>query len=103
MSTVPTIIVNASTDMDVNYMYCYPFYFLDATAGNISIDLTDQNIGNGLYYEFYRTDASINTCTITAKTGYTINGGASITLAANQYLKIINNGTDWVGMRFTCT
>lgn len=103
MSTIATASINTSTDMDVNYMYCYPFYFLDATAGNISIDLTNQNIGNGLYYEFYRQDITANTCTITAKTGYTINGSASITLSANQYLYLINNGSDWVGIRHTST
>lgn len=99
MSNVATITLSSSKDMNDDYTYFYGFLFLDASSGNMDIDLTDQGIGYGVFYEFYRIDSSTNTCTINAKTGYTINGNASITLSNGQYLKLIDNGTNWIPIR----
>ena len=95
-----TLTINSSTDMDNNSVNTYGFFFIDASGGNISLDLPITGINYGSYYEFVRTDSSVNTVTLNTKTGYTIGGSASLTLGISQYLYLINNGTDWFVVRF---
>lgn len=57
--------------------------FIDASAGAVVQTLPDGNVGDVSYY-FIKTDSSVNTITIQAATGQTIQGSATATLSA-QY------------------
>jgi hypothetical protein len=89
--------------MNENYMNYYTLYLIDASQGNIEIKISNESLGQGLFYEFLRTDHSANTVTLSAKPDYTINGQTNLTLDVNQYAKLINNGNDWIAPRFTNT
>lgn len=70
--------------------------FCDATEGTIGVSLPTAVNNNGKLFEIIKTDSSVNALTISADGSETINGLASVGLAA-QYdtLKIVSNGTEW--------
>jgi hypothetical protein len=72
---------------------------VDATAGNISINLAPANTW-GQYKSpiviFKRIDASVNTVTVFAIGGNNVDGGASFTLAAGASEIVVSDSfNDW--------
>ena len=78
-------------------------YFVDASAGNVTLTLLDLNSAwNGTYWIIKRVDTASNTVTISAPSGTSIDGSSSLTLLVNNssvpnnssvVLMIHNDGT----------
>lgn len=64
--------------------------YVDATAGAVNKYLPNGDVNPDKDYQYVKIDASVNTVTINAYTGQTINGAATYVLAA-QYDRL------WVG------
>lgn len=102
MSSYSLITVSTNADMDLDYLNGYQILLLNASGGSFSINLTDQGVNYGSAYVFIRTDTvNTNTITINAKTGYTINGNASVNIEINKYVEFICNGYNWLTLNFT--
>jgi len=90
--------INTDLDMDTNQgeYYGYGYYLVDASAGNITIQLPGSGY-NGMAFVFNRIDNSTNTATFQAKTGFTVNGASSITLGISQFISpAMLNNTNWL-------
>lgn len=73
--------------------------FVDATAANRTITLPAARIAGGQWtfpLTIRRIDASGNTVTVAAKTGDTVDGAASVTIAANRSrILVSDSATRW--------
>ena len=70
--------------------------FADATSGNVTVTLPTASSFTGYRFYVKRIDGSGNTCSIARSGSDTIDGGTSVSLAA-QYtsLTIISDGSAW--------
>ena len=69
--------------------------FVDCTLGNITLTLPPAKLypeGFSVGYKIYRIDASANSVTVATQGTDTINGAASITIAATSVKNINSNG-----------
>src|SRR5262249_53236650 len=71
---------------------------VDGSAGAFTVTLPDATLSYGSETIFFkRTDSSANTVTVTAASGQTIDGGASVTLTGQwQALRLMSDGADWL-------
>ena len=72
-------------------------YTVDASGGNVVINLPASAGIGGRIYQFFRTDGSGNSATITPNGAELIQGSATKTLDnANHSVKLFNTGAGWV-------
>ena len=88
------VLINTDTDMDQNGNTGYNYFLVDASSNNIDVQMSN-SAWDGLTFIYNRTDASSNVVSLSAKTGYTINGNASIILPINKTVEIVYYQGTW--------
>lgn len=101
MSNYSTCLITTDIDQGTNGYDGYNLYIIDASSNNINITLTTNYLSNGLYYYFIRIDNSVNSVTLTAPSGYTINNTTNINLNTNQSCEMLFNNNNWICPRYT--
>ena len=90
-TSLTTLDITATGSLDVTKNV----NFIDATSGDIVATLPTA-VGNiGSFIHTKRVDSSINSVTIATTGAETIDNYISITLAENQNLMVISDGTNW--------
>lgn len=86
-----TVSVTATGTLDVTKNVS----FIDATSGDVVATLPTAVGNTGSFIHTKRVDSSVNTVTIDTTGSETIDNYTDITLAENQNLMIISDGTNW--------
>lgn len=88
MSTLPVVRVNSSQNIDDGYIVWIGY------GNNLTLTLpVIQNEGE--HYYIKSETNTLNTLTVNANTGNTINGNSSNILALNAFIHVVALGTDW--------
>ncbi len=85
--------LNTTCDMELNNLQYFDYYFVDASAGSISITLPF--LYDGSYIQMHRIDTTSNTVTLLPQTGETVNNTSSVLLPINRYAQCIKTSTNW--------
>lgn len=84
------------TNADSPYSLAVYTLYVDASSGNVEVDLPSATGSAGKVYEIMKTDSSVNTVTIDPGMSHTINGAASKTLSTQyEAVRLRSNGVNW--------
>jgi hypothetical protein len=93
--------VNTSFDGSADSYWMFNWFQVDCSANNITA-IMPTNVSQGNGYILARTDNNATySLTVTPGTGFTINGGTSITVAPMVYLQMVvdQSGANWLSFQ----